>query len=209
MLDAKKKYRLIEIETPRQQDQEEEYENPYIVITKAIVKLIFKAAQFGLYIVITILQWIINLLKIVFLQGFEPFENVKNNGNNFLNRIAKKEINKEKIKFSTEKMTQHTYEFERSMIYNAVYKELQTNLKDFADNGVVINQDIYKDILQKINIMTVEVEKKALEEGYSYAAYTKYRFNDQEEIYNNFVEFKVMRGEGHGKNDTKYRASQD
>lgn len=201
---AKKKYRLIEIETPKNQTEIEEYESPYLVIGKAIGKLILKVFKFSIYICIATLELIIKLIKALFnLNEYNPLGFISEAREKALDDRAAKNINKERMRFATEKLTRHTYEFERSEIYNLVYKEIQDKLKDFADNNVAINRDIYKDILNKIDILTVEVEKKALDEGYNYATFTKYRFSDEEEIYSNFIEYKIMKGEGHGKIDKK------
>lgn len=203
-LNAKKKYRLIEIETPGDPTEVEEYESPYVAVGRAIGKLIFKVFQFGLYLTVTFLELLIKLLKAMFLRDFRPFNFILEAKETALDNRAKRNIDKYKIKFATEKLTRHVYEFERSEIYNSTYKEIQDKLKDFSDNNVAINHDIYKDILAKIDVLTVEVEKKALQEGYDYAAYTKYRLSD-EEVYEDFIEYKIMRGEGHGKISKKQR----
>ena len=201
-LNAKKKYRLIEIETPTTEEIEE-YENPYLIFIKQIIKATFKLLRFSLYLIISFLELMIKLLKVLFnLNEYKPFRFISDARERILDDRAKKNINQERVRFATEKLTRHTYEFERSELYNNIYKSIQAKLKDFADNNVAINEDIYKDILAKIDVLTVEVEKKALQEGYSYASYTKYRLSD-EEVYEDFIEYKIMRGEGHGKVNKK------
>lgn len=182
-----------------------EQQNTYI----KIVKLILRAFKFGLYVGISFLELILKALKVLFnLTEYKPLQSLTESKNNFLNNIAAKEINKYKIKFAAEKLTQHTYEFERSELFSSTYKYLQEKLKDFADNNVTINQDIYKDILNKIDILTVEADRKALQEGYKYAKVSKYKLQDNE-VYSDFIQYKIMGGEGHGKVNQEYRTSTD
>lgn len=179
--------------------------NPYFQILKIILRIM----KFGLYFGISILELFIKILKVIFnLTDYKPLQHVTDSKNNFLNNIAAKEINKYKIKFATEKLTQHTYEFERSELFSSTYKDIQEKLKDFADNGVVINHDIYKDILNKIDILTIEADRKALQEGYRYAKVTKYKLQDNE-VYSDFIQYKIMGGEGIGKTNQEYRESKN
>ena len=202
-LNAKKKYRLIELETKTDTTEIEEYENPYLTLAKGIIKTALKILKFSLYLCISFLELIIKLIKVLFnLIDYKPFKFISDARDRVLDDRAKKNINQERVKFATEKLTRHTYEFERSELYNNTYKSIQAKLKDFADNNVAINEDIYKDILAKIDVLTVEVEKKALQEGYSYASYTKYKLSDNE-VYSDFIEYKIMKGEGHGKINKK------
>ena len=207
-----KKYVIQEVDS--QDPKDEEYENEdsyniYLEIVKVIGKLILKVSKFGLYLVVTFIEMFIKLLKTIFnLNDYKPFNFILKARDRALDDKVKKNINQERIKFATEKLTRHTYEFERSILYLNTYKYIQEKLKDFSDNNVAINEDIYKDILAKIDVLTVEVEKKALQEGYSYASYTKYRLSD-DEVYSDFIEYKIMRGEGHGKADKEQRESTD
>lgn len=194
-----------------QEDTEEkEKYNPYIVYTEALLKLLIKLtiklARFSLYVAISFLKKFIAIVERLFLNDYKPLQMLTETKNNILDKRAKENINKERMRFATEKLTKHTYEFERSELYSSTYKYIQEKLKDFADNNVAINEDIYKDILTKINILTVEVERKALQEGYSYATYTKYKLQDNQ-VYDDFIEYKIMRGEGHGKVNQNQGAS--
>ena len=200
--DTNKKQVYVLQEEPEQEEQTCFWFDTFPKLIEIVIKLSIKLLKFSLYLCISFLELMIKIIKALFLNEYKPFGSVTDSKNNILNRIARKEINKEKIKFSTEKLTRHTYEFERSELYNNTYKSIQTKLKDFADNNVAINEDIYKDILANIDVLTVEVEKKALQEGYNYASYTKYKLSDNE-VYSDFIEYKVMRGEGHGKANKK------
>lgn len=182
-----------------------------IGITKIIIKSIMKLFRFNMYLAISFLELVIKLLKALFrLNDYNPLGFISEAREKRLDKRAAKNINRERIRFATEKLTKHTYEFERSDLYSSTYKYIADKLKDFADNNVAINQDIYRDILAKIDVLTVEVERKALQEGYDYAAFTKYRFSDEvEEVYDNFIEYKIMRGEGRGKVGKEQRESGD
>lgn len=174
-----------------------------------LFKRLIKALKFSAYLIISFMELLIKIMKVLFnLNDYRPLRAITESKNSILNRIAEKNIKQYKVKFATEHLTRHTYEFDRSNLYNSTYKDIQGKLKEFADNGIAINQDIYRDILRKIDIITVEVEKKALQEGYSYASFTKYRLSD-EEVFDDYIQYKVMRGEGHGKADKEQREGAD
>ncbi len=210
---TKQTYILKEESEETEQATGKEIDYSYIVdFFKILIKLTIKVSKFTLYLAISFLELFIRVIKVLFnLNDYKPFQKVTDIKNNILDDRAKRNINQERIRFATERLTRHTYEFERSNLYLNTYKDIQEKLKDFADNNVAINQDIYRDILAKIDVLTVEVERKALQEGYSYAAFTKYKFSDEiEEVYDNFIEYKVMRGEGQsGKINKEQRESGD
>lgn len=160
----------------------------------AIGKLFLKALQFSLYLCVTFIQLFINLIRILFLNEYEPFSPVKETGNNFLDKIANKRINRYRIQFAAEHLSRHEYNFQKSEQFLAQYKYLQDKLKDISDNKVLINEDIYRDIFKRISILVSEAENKALQEGYNHARKTRYRLYD-EEIYEDYIRDKVMKGE--------------
>lgn len=186
---------------------DEDY-NQYEELLKFLINGFLKLSKFSLYVVVNLLKLFIKVIEGLFLNEYEPFKKVLCTKDNFLNRIAEKEINKHEVNYTVAKLTRHTFEFERSELYSTTYKYLQEKLKDFADNNVAINHDIYKDILTKVDILTVEADKKALQEGYHYAKLTKYKLSN-EEVYNDFLQYQIMRGEGCGKINKEYRASGD
>lgn len=159
-----------------------------------IGKLFLKAFKFVLYLLVTFLELFIKLLKALFLNEYEPFRPVKEGGNNFLNRIAAKNINRYKIQYVSEHLSRHEYNFQRSDQFLAQYKYLQDKLKQIADNEINLNDDIYRDIFRRISILVSEAENKALQEGYNHARKTRYRLYD-EEIYEDYIRDKVMKGE--------------
>lgn len=198
-LNAKKKYKLIEIETPGDPTTEvEEYESPYVVVGRVILKIIYKVFQFGLYLVITFLELLIKLLKAMFLRDFRPFGIVTEGKNNFLNNIARKEINREKIRFTADYMGRHEYTFPRSDTFLNSYKEIQERLKAVSEHNINLNNELYKDTIKQINCLIVESEKQALKQGYEYARETKYKL-DTSTVYQDFIQDKVMQGESNRK----------
>lgn len=184
---------------------EHEQENTYI----QLLKLTLRILKFGLYACISFLELLLKILKVLLnMTEYYPLQPLTEAKNSFLNRIASEQINKYEINYSIAKLTKHTYEFERSELFSSTYKYIQEKLKDFSDNNVAINENIYKDILTKIDILTVEADKKALQEGYNYAKLTKYKLSDNE-VYNDFLQYNILRGEGNGKINKEYGANTD
>lgn len=159
-----------------------------------IGRLFLKALQFVLYLCVTFIQLFINLIRSLFLNEYEPFGPVKETGNNFLDRIANKRINRYRIQFAAEHLSRHEYNFQKSEQFLAQYKYLQDKLKDISDNQILINDEIYRDIFKRISILVSEAENKALQEGYNHARKTRYRLYDQE-IYEDYIRDKVLKGE--------------
>ena len=160
-----------------------------------ILRLIFKSFKFGLYLFVTLLELFIKVIKILFLQDYQPFKKVIDSKNNFFNQIASKNINRYKIQFASEILARHEYNFQRSEQFLAQYKYLQDKLKEISNNEIKINDDIYKDIFKRISILVAEAENVALKEGYNHAKNTNYKLYD-DEIYNDFVRDRVLKGEG-------------
>ena len=174
--------------------KEVEYGNSVVItILNILAKVLKWLIQVAFSIVVVVLDFISKVIKKMFLENFEVFGFLTDT---ILERRAKKRLEELEDEFDIECLTKHVYTFQRSQVYDENYNAIKDMLKDFSDNNVAMNDDIAEDILKKIAVMTVEVEKKALEEGYSYAAFTKYRFSDQDEIYDNFIEYKILRGEG-------------
>lgn len=197
-LNAKKKYRLIELETPTDPTEIEECESPYLILIKAIIKAVFKLLKFSLYLVISFLEMLIKLIKVLFLNDYEPFGTVKETGNNFLNKIAKKEINKEKIRFTSDYLGRHEFIFPRSDLFLNSYKEIQQRLKDISEHNINLNNELYKDTIKQINCLIVEAEKQSLKLGYEYCRETKYKL-DTSTVYDEFIQSKIMTGESNRK----------
>lgn len=197
-LNAKKKYKLVEIEAPEDPTEVKEYESPYVVIGRVIGKLIFKVFQFGLYLVIVFLELLIKLLKAMFLRDFRPFNFILEAKEKRLDRRAKDNINKEKIRFASDFLCRHEYVFPRTDTFLNDYKEIQQRLKDISENNINLSNELYHDTMKRISILVTEAEKQALKEGYTYARETKYKL-DTSTVYDEFIQDKVMQGESNRK----------
>lgn len=178
--------------------EEKESYNPYIVYTKALlrllIKLTIKLARFSLYVVISFLKKFIAIVERLFLNDYKPLSRVTEAKNSILDKRAKENINKYEIQFASQLLSRHEYNFQKSEQFLAQYKYLQNELKQMADNEIPINADIYKDIFKRVSIIVSEAENVALREGYKYAKETKYKLLD-EEIYNDFIRDKVLSGQ--------------
>lgn len=194
-LNAKKKYRLIELETPTDPTEMEECESPYLIFIKQVIKAALKLFKFSLYLVISFLELMIKLLKVLFnMNEYKPLQGVTDGKDSFLNRIAQKEINKEKIRFASDYMGRHEFIFPRSDLFLNSYKEIQQRLKDISENNIKLNNELYKDTIKQINVLVVEAEKQSMKLSYEYARETKYKL-DTSTVYDDFIADRIMQGE--------------
>lgn len=173
------------------EDQETEV-NIYVELFKVIVK----GLKLTLYLFISFLELFIKIVKVLFnLNDYRPLQSFTDSKNNILNRIADKNINQYKIQYVSDHLSRHEYNFKRSDQFLAQYSYLQKELKQIADNEILINEDIYRDIFKRISILVAEAEDRALQEGYNHARKTQYRLYDNE-INEDFIRDKILRGEG-------------
>lgn len=160
-----------------------------------LFKGLIKALKFSLYLVISFLELLIKIMKVLFnLNDYRPLRAITEGKNSILNRIADSNINQYRVKFVAENLSRHEYNFQRSDQFLAQYSYLQKELQKIADNEIVINTEIYRDIFKRISILVAEAENKALKEGYNYARETKYKLYDND-IYNDYIRDKVLKGD--------------
>lgn len=57
-----------------------------------------------------------------------------------------------------------------------------------------MNEDLYKDIMKRLDIIITEAERQAHAEGYKFAKQTRYKFESTEE-FDKYIEDRVLRGE--------------
>ncbi len=168
-------------------------------VLNVALKGIVSALKFSLYLVISFLELFIKVLKVLFnLTDYKPLKAITDGRESILDRIAFRNINKERIRFSTDFLCRHEYNFPRSDNFLNTYKTIQSRLKDISDNNINLNNDLYKDTIYQINVLIVEAEKQALSEGYSYARETKYKL-DTSTVYEDFIQEKIMTGESNRK----------
>ena len=185
---------VLKEELEQDQEQEVEVEVFYFELVKKIVKAGLVVFKFVSYLMISFLELLIKVIKGMFFNDYKPFKCVTDSKDSFLDNIAKKHIKKNTKPHAT---VRHSYEFTRSELFARNYSHIEKLLKECANNGITIINDIYKDILKRIDIIVVEAEREALQEGYSYATYTKYRLSE-DEVFDDYIQYKIMRGEGHG-----------
>lgn len=170
-------------------------ENEDKEIITAIIKGIWGLLRFGIYVVISFIKAIVNIIEGLFLKGYEPFKGIANVKDGILDKRAAKKVNKEKMRFAVSYKTQHRFEFARSEEFSNNYKVVQERLKDCTDPDFTLKEEVYKDILQRIDILIVEAESEALKNGYEYAKESKYRL-ESDEAYEEYLRGKILKGEG-------------
>ena len=181
------------------QHQEQLKENKIYILVQTVLKATIKALKFSLYLIVSFLELFLKVIKVLFnLTEYKPFKSITEGRERILDRIAFRNINKERIRFSTDFLCRHEYNFPRSDMFLNTYKEVQQRLKDISDNNINLNNELYKDTLYQINVLIVEAEKQALSEGYSYARETKYKL-DTSTVYDDFIQEKIMTGESNRK----------
>ena len=160
-----------------------------------LFKGLIKALKFSTYLVISFLELLIKIMKVLFnLNDYRPLRAITEGKNSIIYRIADSNINQYRVKFVADNLSRHEYNFQRSEQFLAQYSYLQKELQKIADNQIVINTDIYRDIFKRISILVAEAENKALKEGYNYARETKYKLYDND-IYNDYIRDKVLKGD--------------
>lgn len=163
------------------------------------LKGIVSALKFSLYLVISFLELFLKVIKVLFnLTDYKPLKSLSEGKQSILDKIAHRNINKERIRFSTDLLCRHEYNFPRSDMFLTTYKTIQERLKNISDNNINLSNELYKDTLYQINVLIVEAEKQALNQGYSYARETKYKL-DTSTVYEDFVQEKIMTGESNRK----------
>lgn len=176
-----------------------EQRNIYIDLLEELFRLTIRAMKFSLYLVISFLELLIKIIKVLFnMTEYKPFQSFTEGRNNFLNNIAQQEINRERVKFVTEYNCKHEYIFPRTQEFNECYKEIQTRLKDISEHNIELNRELYIDTIKRINALVVMAEREAMKESYAYAKKTKYKL-DETEVYDSYILDKIMQGESNRK----------
>ena len=146
---------------------EEKEKNIYIEILKVLIKLIFKAFKFGLYVVLQLLKLLIQIAQI----------------KDYIDRNTKLHA-----------VTTHSYTFVRSETFAKNYSVVTERIDQVASLDLRLNDELAKDTIKRLDLILLEAEKQSLKDGYKYAKETKYKLSD-DEVYSNFIENKIMRGE--------------
>lgn len=180
------------IEIENKENNQEEQTSFWFCTLKSLVIKVFK---FNLYLIISFLELLIKVIKGLFnLNDYKPFNRLTEGKNSILNKIADKNIDKYKVKFVAENLSRHEYNFQRTEQFLAQYSYLQNKLQEIADNQILIDREIYRDIFKRISILVAEAENKALKEGYDHARKTHYQLYG-DEINEDFIRDKILSGQ--------------
>ena len=175
-----------------QQVLEEKEKNIYIEILKVLIKLMFKAFKFGLYLVLELLKLLIRVIEGIFkLDEYRPFQSVSDSLESKRDAQIKNYIDKNTKLHAT---TRHTYTFVRSETFAKNYNVVTERIDQVASLDLRLNDELAKDTIKILDIILLEAEKQSLKDGYKYAKETKYKLSD-DEVYSDFIENKIMRGE--------------
>ena len=175
-----------------QQVLEEKEKNIYIEILKVLIKLMFKAFKFGLYLVLELLKLLIRVIEGIFkLDEYRPFQSVWDSLESKRDAQIKNYIDKNTKLHAT---TRHTYTFVRSETFAKNYNVVTERIDQVASLDLRLNDELAKDTIKRLDIILLEAEKQSLKDGYKYAKETKYKLSD-DEVYSDFIENKIMRGE--------------
>lgn len=177
-------------EKTREQEEIQFAYNVFILFLQKIFILAFKLLRFCLYLAILFIEMFLNIIKKLFLQEYDPFKNLKKAKQDRADEQARDYIFRNTKPHAVVK---HSYEFIRSRVFAKKYSEIDNLLLKCAKYGAQFNDDVYNDVMKKIDILIIEAEKQAHIEGYEYAKETKFKFDSQEE-FNFYVKDKVMKG---------------
>lgn len=171
---------------------EEKEKNIYIEILKVLIKLIFKAFKFGLYVVLQLLKLLIQVVEGIFnLTDYKPFKSVSNSLESKRDAQIKDYLDRNT---KLHAVTTHSYTFVRSETFAKNYNVVTERIDQVASLDLRLNDELAKDTIKRLDIILLEAEKQSLKDGYKYAKETKYKLSD-DEVYSNFIENKIMRGE--------------
>lgn len=171
---------------------EEKEKNIYIEILKVLIKLIFKAFKFGLYVVLQLLKLLISVIEGLFkLDEYRPFQSVSDSIESKRDAQIKNYIDRNT---KLHAVTTHSYTFVRSEAFAQNYNIVTQRIDQVASLDLRLNNELAKDTIKRLDIILLEAEKQSLKDGYKYAKETKYKLSD-DEVYPDFIENKIMRGE--------------
>ena len=171
---------------------EEKEKNIYIEILKVLIKLIFKAFKFGLYVVLQLLKLLIQVVEGIFnLTDYKPFKSVSDSLESKRDAQIKDYLDRNT---KLHAVTTHSYTFVRSETFAKNYNVVTERIDQVASLDLRLNDELAKDTIKRLDLILLEAEKQSLKDGYKYAKETKYKLSD-DEVYSNFIENKIMRGE--------------
>lgn len=164
--------------------QEEKRNELFSTIMTLLLKGMCFCFKFSVYIIISFLQMVINL--IYKLMDFDNWDFLNKRNQVKEDRLLEVDV--------LEGSSKHEYVVKRSAKYDSLYEGIEGLLQVDSGQQAVIDDVMAEDILKKIDIIVYESEKNALQQGYKFARETKYILNDGE-VYESYIKSRVMRGE--------------
>lgn len=129
-----------------QQVLEEKEKNIYIEILKVLIKLIFKAFKFGLYVVLQLLKLLISVIEGIFkLDEYRPFQAVSDSLETKRDAQIKDYIDRNTKLHAT---TRHTYTFVRSETFAQNYNIVTERIDQVASLDLRLNEELAKNTMQ-------------------------------------------------------------
>lgn len=158
---------------------------------EVVFALVIKFCRFSLYLVINLLKMLIKVIEGLFLRDYEPFKPISDV---YKEKQDKKVEDYIKRNTKPHAVTSHNYEFIRSKVFARNYLKIDKLLSNCAKHDAEMNEDLYKDIMKRLDIIITEAERQAHAEGYKFAKKTRYKFESTEE-FDKYIEDRVLRGE--------------
>ena len=168
-------------------DEEEYIDTP---LTN-FLRFSFKLCKFSAYAALTSIELLIKLIKTIFnLNDYKPFKPITDF---YYNHMDKRTLNYFKKQSYGNAVRTHKYEFIRSRVFAKNYLLIDKLLTNVYKNNVELNEDIYKDIMARIDILICESERQSFAESYKYAKETHYNFESQY-AFDRYVKDRIMKG---------------
>lgn len=168
-------------------EEEREY-NSYLEL---FLYLFGKVLQFGLYVIVNFFKLFINLLEGLFLKNYQPFKPIQDAYTKKQDEKAKNYLMKNTKPHAT---VTHQYEFIRNKVFARNYYKINNFLNNVVKHEAELDEDLYRDIMKRLDIIIVQAERQALSEGYKFAKESRYKF-ESEEAFDKYLEDRIKRGE--------------
>lgn len=185
------------VEIKQKNMAEQEYSLLGAILDKLItylVKALMFAFKFTFYLCILFLQMIINIIQFcldhIFKNYFEQWDY-------YIKRKEKQEKDLMQIEIIEDNKTyKHTYKMNRNKQYQDIYGQLEQviGVAIEYDREIAINKEIAQDIFLKIDRLTQEAERNALEEGYKFCVDTNAKYQNRN-IYLEYMREQILKGE--------------
>lgn len=176
---------------------EEEYSLLGAVLDKLITYLtraLMFAFKFSFYLCMLFLQLIINVIQ--YCLDY-VFENYFERWDYFIKRREDKERDLMQIEILEDNKTyKHMYKMNRNKQYQEIYEQLEQVIGSAIeyDREIAINKEVAQDVFLKIDRLTQEAERNALEEGYKFCIDTNAKYQNRN-IYLEYMREQILKGE--------------